>query len=124
MRYDRTRGISYWSKNYRTGLETTDVDALNRVYPFYDPIDSLPSAGQAWWRKNCRRSRDTALSAGYVSVTPSSGDGAIPDQYGVGADSGEDSVLTPDGSSVLLPSIGLADNTSGSLRNSHGCAEI
>ncbi|MCV7229631.1 KamA family radical SAM protein [Mycolicibacterium komossense] len=53
-RYDRTRGISYWSKNYRTGLEATDVDALSRVYPFYDPIDSLPAAGQAWWRANCR----------------------------------------------------------------------
>ncbi|MEV0672721.1 lysine 2,3-aminomutase [Mycobacterium sp. NPDC050441] len=51
MRYDRTRGISYWSKNYLTGLDGSDVDALNRVYEFYDPIDSLPAAGQAWWRK-------------------------------------------------------------------------
>ena len=50
-RYDRNLGISYWNKNYRTGLDGTDVDALNRVYPFYDPIDSLPAAGQAWWRK-------------------------------------------------------------------------
>ncbi|MGH3580623.1 MAG: KamA family radical SAM protein [Mycobacterium sp.] len=56
-RYDRTRGISYWTKNYRTGLEVADDDALNRVYPFYDPIDSLPPAGQQWWRKSCSKPR-------------------------------------------------------------------
>lgn len=50
--YDRELGISYWSKNYRTGLETTDVDVLNRVYPFYDPIDSLPASGQQSWRRS------------------------------------------------------------------------
>ena len=63
-RYDRTRGISYWNKNYRTGLDGDGVDALNSVYPFYDPIDSLPEAGQAWWRKNCRRpsSRDVNVA--------------------------------------------------------------
>jgi len=54
-RYDRTRGISYWSKNYRTGLDASDVDAFNGVYPFYDPIDGLPAAGQAWWRRQCGR---------------------------------------------------------------------
>lgn len=54
-RYDRTRGISYWSKNYRTGLDASDVDAFNGVYPFYDPIDGLPTAGQAWWRRQCGR---------------------------------------------------------------------
>jgi len=51
VQYDRNLGISYWTKNYRTGLDLTDVDALNRVYPFYDPIDSLPAFGQAWWRR-------------------------------------------------------------------------
>lgn len=50
VRYDRERGISYWSKNYRTGLEGEDADALNRLYQFHDPIDTLPAAGQAWWR--------------------------------------------------------------------------
>jgi lysine 2,3-aminomutase len=48
--YDRIRGISHWSKNYRTGLDATDIDALDRVYPYYDPIGSLPASGQAWWR--------------------------------------------------------------------------
>jgi lysine 2,3-aminomutase len=51
VNYDRDLGISYWSKNYRTVLDNSDADALNRVYPFYDPIDSLPASGQAWWRE-------------------------------------------------------------------------
>src|SRR3712207_5192285 len=28
--YDRERGISYWTKNYRTGIETSDEAALDR----------------------------------------------------------------------------------------------
>ena len=51
-RYDRELGVSYWSKNYRTVLDGSDSDALDRVHPFYDPIDSLPASGQSWWRKN------------------------------------------------------------------------
>jgi len=47
--YDRERGISYWTKNYRTSIEADDAAALERRYPFYDPIDTLPEAGQAWW---------------------------------------------------------------------------
>ncbi len=53
VRYDRTLGISYWNKNYRTGLDDTDPDALNRAYPYYDPVDTLPASGQQWWRRNC-----------------------------------------------------------------------
>jgi lysine 2,3-aminomutase len=48
--YDRELGISYWTKNYRTSIEASDPDALTRRYPFYDPIDTLPKAGQEWWR--------------------------------------------------------------------------
>ena len=40
--YDRERGISYWTKNYRTGIEMTDPEALERTYEYYDPIDTLP----------------------------------------------------------------------------------
>ena len=47
--YDRERGISGWTKNYRTSIEAADADALTRTYPYYDPIDTLPSEGQAWW---------------------------------------------------------------------------
>ncbi|MGY1640725.1 KamA family radical SAM protein [Geodermatophilus sp. SYSU D00703] len=48
--YDRERGISYWTKNYRTGIERSDEDALDRRYTYYDPIGTLPESGRAWWR--------------------------------------------------------------------------
>ncbi|MGH3433376.1 MAG: KamA family radical SAM protein, partial [Thermocrispum sp.] len=38
--YDRERGISYWTKNYRTGIELDDPEALNRTYEYYDPIST------------------------------------------------------------------------------------
>jgi len=70
--YDRTRGISYWTKNYRTSVETDDPDALNRLYEYYDPISTLPAEGQAWWREHsgqavfdsiaAQRSRDNAAA--------------------------------------------------------------
>ncbi|MEU4803731.1 lysine 2,3-aminomutase [Actinosynnema sp. NPDC023587] len=47
--YDHERGISYWTKNYRTGIELDDPDALDRRYPYYDPISSLGEAGRRWW---------------------------------------------------------------------------
>jgi lysine 2,3-aminomutase len=47
--YDRERGISYWTKNYRTGIEHEDPDALLRHYPYYDPITTLPESGRRWW---------------------------------------------------------------------------
>ncbi|MFD0534062.1 KamA family radical SAM protein [Actinomadura luteofluorescens] len=49
--YDRERGISYWTKNYRTGLELSDPDALTRRYEYHDPIYTLPDKGQEWWRE-------------------------------------------------------------------------
>jgi lysine 2,3-aminomutase len=50
--YDRERGVSYWTKNYRTSIESDDdVEALARQYPYYDPIDTLPESGQKWWHK-------------------------------------------------------------------------
>jgi KamA family protein len=57
-RYDTEHGISYWTKNYRTGIETDDDLALSREYPYYDPIYTLPEPGQAWWR-----TRDAATLA-------------------------------------------------------------
>jgi lysine 2,3-aminomutase len=47
--YDRELGISYWTKNYRTGIELEDPEALDRRYPYYDPISALGEAGQKWW---------------------------------------------------------------------------
>lgn len=48
--YDRVRGISSWTKNYRTALEAEDPDALSRRYEYYDPIHTLPKEGRRWWR--------------------------------------------------------------------------
>jgi lysine 2,3-aminomutase len=50
--YDEERGISYWTKNYRTSLEESDPDALTRTYAYYDPIHVLPVTGQDWWRRH------------------------------------------------------------------------
>jgi lysine 2,3-aminomutase len=47
--YDRELGVSYWTKNYLTGIELDDPDALNRPHPYYDPISTLPDAGRRWW---------------------------------------------------------------------------
>jgi lysine 2,3-aminomutase len=52
--YDRERGISYWTKNYRTGIEHDDPEALSRRYEYYDPVYLLPEAGQRWWREQAR----------------------------------------------------------------------
>jgi lysine 2,3-aminomutase len=49
-RYDTRLGISYWTKNYRTGVEDGDELALSREYPYYDPIYTLGPEGQDWWR--------------------------------------------------------------------------
>jgi lysine 2,3-aminomutase len=48
--YDRVTGISYWTKNYRTGIEYDDPHALDRRYEYYDPIYTLPPAGRDYWR--------------------------------------------------------------------------
>jgi lysine 2,3-aminomutase len=50
--YDRDRGVTYWTKNYRTGIETDDAQALERTYEYYDPIHTLPQSGQDWWTLN------------------------------------------------------------------------
>ncbi len=59
--YDRTRGVSYWRKNYRTGIEAEDPQALTRRYHYYDPISTLPAEGQEWWRAKMRDGLDTLL---------------------------------------------------------------
>ena len=61
--YDRVRGVSSWTKNYRTGIEADDPDALTRAYPYYDPIDTLPEEGQAYWREVVRSGDLTLVGA-------------------------------------------------------------
>lgn len=53
-RYDRVRGISYWTKHFLTPLERDDPDALSRRYEYYDPIYALPEAGREWWAAQIR----------------------------------------------------------------------
>jgi lysine 2,3-aminomutase len=83
--YDRNLGISYWTKNYRTGLDGSDADGLSRVHPFYDPIDSLPAAGQAWWRENSELLCDAAVSVQPDPAAPVQDAGTVPDA-GIAAD--------------------------------------
>jgi len=54
--YDRVNGISYWTKNYRTGIEHDDTGALQRMYEYYDPIHTLPEEGKEYWRKRTAES--------------------------------------------------------------------
>ncbi len=49
-RYDTERGVSYWTKNYRTAVDAGDTLALSREFEYYDPIYLLPESGQQWWR--------------------------------------------------------------------------
>jgi len=53
--YDRDRGVSYWTKNYRTTIEAEDGGALNKRYEYYDPIYTLPTIGQEWWKENAEK---------------------------------------------------------------------
>ena len=62
-RYDKTLGISYWTKNYRTALEASDPLALSRQYAYYDPIYTLPPEGQQWWRSR-------SAAHGHASAVP------------------------------------------------------
>jgi lysine 2,3-aminomutase len=61
--YDREQGITYWTKNYRTGIETSDADALDRTYEYYDPIHTLPQSGQDWWTQHAESSIAAAESS-------------------------------------------------------------
>src|SRR5713101_3196941 len=54
--YDHEKGISYWTKNYKTGIEAHDPEALTRLYEYYDPVYTLPASGQEWWRQQARLS--------------------------------------------------------------------
>jgi lysine 2,3-aminomutase len=69
--YDRVHGISYWTKNYRTSIESNDTSALERMYEYYDPIHTLPTAGQEWWHQHTGPDRaaqhDAAAEAARIS---------------------------------------------------------
>jgi lysine 2,3-aminomutase len=61
--YDRVKGISSWTKNYRTGIEYDDPEALTRRHPYYDPISTLPEEGRTWWREQAELHAGPAAAA-------------------------------------------------------------
>ena len=50
--YDLEKGISYWTKNYRTSIELENAEALDTRYAYYDPLYTLPESGKRWWAEN------------------------------------------------------------------------
>lgn len=58
--YDRQRGISYWTKGYRTPLD--DAQDPTEGYRYFDPIHTLPLEGRQWW--------EAAVLRGEAVVTP------------------------------------------------------
>jgi len=69
-RYDTERGISYWTKNYRTAVEADDPLALRREYAYYDPIHTLPAEGQQWWADRERDRAGNGLAPLGTGLTP------------------------------------------------------
>jgi lysine 2,3-aminomutase len=65
--YDRERGVSHWTKNYRTSIEAADPEALSRTYDYYDPIHTLPESGQEWWRRHAEDPLPAATHAAAAS---------------------------------------------------------
>jgi lysine 2,3-aminomutase len=55
--YDVEKGISYWTKNYLTSIEESTPEMLNKLYEYFDPIDTLPAAGQQYWEKEAAKVR-------------------------------------------------------------------
>jgi lysine 2,3-aminomutase len=50
-RYDRERGISYWTKNYYTPIEDGNgTPPTTGRFVYYDPVHLLPPEGRQWWR--------------------------------------------------------------------------
>lgn len=55
VHYDTQYGISWWTKNYHTADDRGDPTALERPYPYYDPIYTLPEEGREYWAKYASR---------------------------------------------------------------------
>lgn len=53
--YDREKGVSHWTKNYLTSIEWDNPEALNQLYEYFDPIDTLPESGQKFWEKEAEK---------------------------------------------------------------------
>lgn len=60
--YDKEKGISYWTKNYLTGIEH-EPESLNRQYEYFDPVYTLSESGQAYWREQQAKSASHPVHA-------------------------------------------------------------
>ena len=49
--YDKIKGISYWTKNYRTLVDMDDPEVMDKRYTFYDPVYTLPGDGRLYWKE-------------------------------------------------------------------------
>jgi len=58
VEYDRERGISYWTKNYRTVADADPGSGDGDRYRYYDPISALPPSGQSWWAARAEEPSD------------------------------------------------------------------
>ena len=76
--YDREKGMSFWRKNYRTSIEGADTEALSRDYVYYDPIDTLPGAGQDWWRAQRDGLADHAAALAAATASRHASSGHVP----------------------------------------------
>jgi lysine 2,3-aminomutase len=56
--YDRMRGVSRWTSEYRAQVLSVDESGPT-AGTYYDPIDSLPPEGRLWWS----RQRDELAAA-------------------------------------------------------------
>lgn len=76
--YDRVRGISYWTKNYWTPIETNEGDPMRDKYAYFDPVAELPPEGQTYWKQRQQNrfsdgKESTArisLEDGHACITP------------------------------------------------------
>jgi len=59
IEYDRVKGVSYWTKNYRTGIEHEDPTVLDKRYVYYDPIYTLPKEGKEYWDSRLAEAKTT-----------------------------------------------------------------
>ena len=62
--YDRERGISYWTKNYRTSIEADDPEALTRHLRVLRPDPHPAAEGQQWWHEHGAESTTVPASHG------------------------------------------------------------
>jgi lysine 2,3-aminomutase len=62
--YDRERGISWWRRDVGAHRDAAAAETdAGQDFPYFDPIDTLPERGQAWWREQLQ-------DAGHVLPTP------------------------------------------------------